>query len=448
MDNEIHDQDLEPEKENYFRPHRKNCDCLNKFFKNLKWMNINLRSCEEAHSILESLRSKALELSNERFTKMELEAMNNGDGKSKHKGKGKQLTNNYVQYIVETRQSLKDHKLCEEACKMILKYSNNVIHRKLKYDNGQRNNIIQNAKSNYKTGDKMKPLENLVDKRCCKFFCTKVLKDNIAFFQSVRATARASNQLKRMAAKMLIKNSPDNHPYCSNFIVDVIGCSHTTLRDIKYYMNQTTNSGGLIRKHEKINDITTIIPKSNQETNRPLQEENIRNTSDDVAHNCLENNQKSILQPNVNPNNMTVPKTNSVKIFPPADGSVSFRKNGYVYSDTRQNQPINTINPNISVQQYNNASYEWNNPNNEDTWTYVNADGNYAHQQYLVNNFDGVVNNNYLSQSRNNGMDIMNYNVRNRDYYQNYGNSSVNNMFQIPQPSQAPWNTIHPSMLK
>ncbi|KII62041.1 hypothetical protein RF11_09393 [Thelohanellus kitauei] len=168
---EIEELIMDPENADvYYCPRlsTKNCRCVEEFVKKHCWMNANLGTPADAIKLLKDLRKEALGLSNERFTRNEFKKINDNGTRLKFRGTGRIKSKKYVQYIVETRGKLRSHGICEIAAQNILKYSSKIIYSNLKYDYEKTNDLIADEKSNLKRNNKLLPIEELMEVRCCK----------------------------------------------------------------------------------------------------------------------------------------------------------------------------------------------------------------------------------------------------------------------------------------
>ncbi|KII73885.1 hypothetical protein RF11_03940 [Thelohanellus kitauei] len=179
------------------------------------------------------IRKKASKLSKEKCTTPTSQDNGPDNRNARSKGSMKIKSKRYIEYVMEQREKLKEYGVCEASCKNILKYSNNLVHRLLKYDPENRNSLITGAKSKTKGRKTKLTFETLMTTKCCHHVCTKLIGEYPQYYSNLRAEAQKCNKNKRTAIKELIFFSLNQRKICNKFIIQVLGVSRDTLKTVK-----------------------------------------------------------------------------------------------------------------------------------------------------------------------------------------------------------------------
>ncbi|KII73883.1 hypothetical protein RF11_03938 [Thelohanellus kitauei] len=244
----------------------KKCCCLDTYIeKKISTKSDNrFKDKDEALRFLAGIRSTALLLSKAAYPQENSNTSKRDRSGTRTKRSGKKKSKRYIEYVIETREMLKDDGICEVACKNILAYSNNLIHRKLKYDPENRNSIISKAKSKTKRRLVKIPFEDLKLKKCCWRKCTTLLINNIPSFERLRAEAQKSNKDKRTAIQKMIYYSNGERKTCNKFIVQVLGCSRGTLKTVKKELADT-----VISSNSASPNLSKFVSQTTRRTSHP-----------------------------------------------------------------------------------------------------------------------------------------------------------------------------------
>lgn len=147
----------------------------------------------------------------------------------------KQRQRDYEQFILETRQSLREKlHLCERACQRILLYSNNFLHKRLKSIPDQCSRI-----SRYSSTSQLKPIDELGSIPCCSESCSRLAITHSTLLEEWRnQSALGQRQARRVLAEMLTP-SGGTKANCYKFISMVTGCGSTTISSVSHQMRVT-----------------------------------------------------------------------------------------------------------------------------------------------------------------------------------------------------------------
>ncbi|KII62030.1 hypothetical protein RF11_09382 [Thelohanellus kitauei] len=333
----------------------RNCLCLEEFIMKHSWMNENLGTPRDALNLLKRLRREALKLSYGKCTINDVNVTDD-DGRLNCRVSGNRKSKKYIEYIVETRHKLRSHGICEIAAQKILKYSKNIIYRKLKHDDEGRNDLISEEMSNSNRNKNLIPIEDLMKVRCCKNKCTNKLKNDVTFYSKLRSDAKTSSIMKREAIKKLLMTTSGEVQRCNKFIVLLLGVSRNTIRSAKNFLG--LRSKRVKNQESSQTDKKLVAYTQNLETTMPVQTSSIDHQTADSVNNFQQvfPTPQDMWQTSVSFQNMEAATSQTQQMFYPANRITEFNPNGYSFLKPEQFQTTMPMNPNISMQGYPNVA--------------------------------------------------------------------------------------------
>ncbi|KAK6195032.1 hypothetical protein SNE40_000550 [Patella caerulea] len=151
-------------------------------------------------------------------------------------GNGQKKSREFENYIFEKRQYIRqDLKLCETACKQILLYSNNFLHKNIKTE-------MRRRMTRTKCKGKLNILPNidtLHQRTCCFYNCVNMAISHSYLLYEWRSRAQTCQaEARRVLAEMLTP-SGGNRCNCNRFIHWITGCSSGTIQRVNSQMRET-----------------------------------------------------------------------------------------------------------------------------------------------------------------------------------------------------------------
>ncbi|XP_050414369.1 uncharacterized protein LOC126828564 [Patella vulgata] len=151
-------------------------------------------------------------------------------------GNGQKKSREFENYIFEKRQYIRqDLKLCETACKQILLYSNNFLHKNIKTE-------MRRRMTRTKCKGKLNILPNidtLHQRTCCFYNCVNMAQSHSYLLYEWRSRAQTCQaEARRVLAEMLTP-SGGYRCNCNRFIHWITGCSSGTIQRVNRQMRET-----------------------------------------------------------------------------------------------------------------------------------------------------------------------------------------------------------------
>ncbi|KII71543.1 hypothetical protein RF11_14473 [Thelohanellus kitauei] len=219
---------------------KRKCDCIQNYTQKeiSSGSNRKFKNQDEANKYFNEMGSKALILLKEPYVEDNLDEGTTARRNMRRKSRWKKKSKRYVEYIMNTREKLKENGICEVSCRIILRYSH-FYERPMTNANNGENSVIIVIKSNRSLKIK---LNDLMVKRCCWRNCNQLLCENTPYYKKLRQEAKMSNVNKRAAIRTLIDFSKTERKVCKKFIYQVLHISRGTLKTVKEELKKTART--------------------------------------------------------------------------------------------------------------------------------------------------------------------------------------------------------------